>query len=110
MSTSDARMWAAFSHLGVLLAWIPMATVLVPLIVWMVHRDKDAFVEGHGRAALNFQLTMLFGFLAGYLLGTIGVFVLIAVGAVNLLFSILAAIAALQGNEYRYPFSLELVK
>jgi uncharacterized protein len=108
---SQSRMWAVFSHLGILLLWIPMATVLLSLIIWLSQKDKDAFIERHSRAALNFQLTMLFGFLAGYLLGTVGgMYVLGIVGMIDLVFSVMGAMAANSGDEYKYPFSLALVK
>lgn len=110
---SDARMWATFVHLGIVAGWIiPLATILVPLIIWLVQKDKSAFVDRHGRAALNFQLTMIIGFvIAGILtLIYIGVFLIAALAVLDLVFSILAAVAANKGEEYKYPFSLELVK
>ena len=113
LSESDARMWATFAHLGIVAGWIiPLATVLVPLIIWLIQKDKSAFVDRHGRAALNFQLTMIIGFVIGGILTLvyIGIFIIAALGVLDLIFSILAAVAANKGEEYKYPFSLELVK
>ena len=55
---------------------------------------------------------MIIGFVvAGILtLVYIGFFLLAVLGVVDLIFSILAAVAANKGEEYKYPFSLELVK
>ena len=35
---------------------IPFGNVLGPLIMWLVSKDKSAFVDRHGKAAVNFQL------------------------------------------------------
>lgn len=113
LSEGDARMWATFAHLGIVAGWIiPLATVLVPLIIWLIQKDKSAFVDRHGRAALNFQLTMIIGFVIGGILTLvyIGFFIIAALGVLDLIFSIMAAVAANKGEEYKYPFSLELVK
>ena len=106
-------MWATFAHLGIVAGWIiPLATVLVPLIIWLIQKEKSAFVDRHGRAALNFQLTMIIGFVIGGILTLvyIGIFIIAALGVLDLIFSIMAAVAANKGEEYKYPFSLELVK
>lgn len=113
LSESDARLWATFAHLGIVAGLIiPLATVLVPLIIWLVFKEKSAFVDRHGRAALNFQLTMLIAFaIAGILTVVyIGFLLLVVLGVLNLVFSIIAAVAANKGEGYKYPLSLELVK
>jgi uncharacterized Tic20 family protein len=30
--------------------------VLVPLVIWLAERDRDPFVDEHGKEAVNFQL------------------------------------------------------
>lgn len=113
LSESDARLWATFAHLGIVAGFIiPLATVLVPLIIWLVFKDKSAFVDRHGRSALNFQLTMLIAFAVAGILTVvyIGFLLLVAVGVLNLVFSIIAAVAANKGEGYKYPLSLQLVK
>jgi uncharacterized Tic20 family protein len=55
---------------------------------------------------------VLIGWIAGWLLCFvfIGFIVLPAVGIVDLIFCILAAVAVSNGQDYRYPFALRLVK
>lgn len=113
LSESDSRMWATFAHLGIVVGFIiPLATILVPLIIWLIFKDKSAFVDRHGRAALNFQLTMLIGFAisAVLMIVYIGFLLMVVLGVLDLVFSIIAAVAANKGEAYKYPLSLELVK
>ncbi|HOM60162.1 MAG TPA: DUF4870 domain-containing protein [Anaerohalosphaeraceae bacterium] len=85
---------------------------LGPLILWLVKKDEDEYVEHHSREALNFQITLLLGYYAGCLLSfvCIGVLVILAVLAMNFIFCLTAAVAASKGQRYQYPFCLRLVK
>ena len=73
--------------------------------------DKP-FAKKQAQEALNFQITVLIGIIVGWLLAFIfvGFIVLPAVGIANLILSIMAAIAVNNGQDYRYPFALRLVK
>ena len=83
-----------------------------PLILWIIKKDEDSFIEHHGREALNFQITVLIGYIVGGILTMIciGFFVVLAVWAVDIIFSIIACIAASKGEMYRYPVTLRLIK
>jgi uncharacterized Tic20 family protein len=105
-SKQDERMWATFCHLsGILLGW------LGPLIFWLIKRDESRFIDDQGKEALNFQLTMLIGFLIGIATSCIiiGIFIIIAVWIVDLIFCIMGAIAANRGERYRYPLTIRFI-
>jgi uncharacterized Tic20 family protein len=107
MSDSDARLWAMLGQLsGILLGFIG------PLIVMQVFGPRNAFVKKESTEALNFQITVLIGYLIGFVLTLviIGIFVIIAVGIASLIFIIIAAIKNNQGVEYRYPVCIRVVK
>lgn len=107
LSQSDERMWAMLGHLGgILLGFIS------PLIVWLVFRERSAFVNDQGREALNFQITLAIAQIVSALLwvvvvGFLGTAVFTIVGIV---FPILAGLAANKGEAYRYPVALRLIK
>jgi len=107
VSPSDEKTWSILAHVGGILLGF-----LGPLIVFLVYKDRSAVIRSHSVGALNFQLTLLIGWIAGYilLLVVIGIFVLAAVGIVSIIFGIIAAIAANEGREYKYPFSIAFVK
>lgn len=83
-----------------------------PLILWMMKKDTNAYVEHHGREAMNFQITLLIAYVVGGTLSfiCIGLVILAAAWIVNIVFSILAAVAASKGQRYQYPVSLRLIK
>ena len=107
MSDSDARLWAMLGQLsGIILGFIG------PLIVMLVFGPRSAFVKKESTEALNFQITVLIGYLIGFVLSiiVIGIFVIIAVAIVSIIFIIIAAVKNNQGIEYRYPINIRFVK
>jgi len=107
LSAADEKLWATLTHVGgILFHW------LAPLIAYLILKDRGPFVRWHTRQALNFQLTVLIAYVAGIVLCFvfIGVFVLLAVVVVNIVFGIMAAMAANRGEYYRYPIAIEFVK
>lgn len=107
MRPEDEKLWATLIHIG----GIPFG-FLPALIGYFVLRDRGPFIRDHTRVALNFQLTMLIGYIIGSILWIvfIGYLITAAVGIVIIIFSIIAAIAANRGQYYRYPLSIEFFK
>jgi uncharacterized Tic20 family protein len=108
-----ARMWAMLCHLagfaGVLPVVPAIGCLLGPLIVWLIKKNEFPFVDEQGKEVVNFQITMLIYLAVGALLVPfcgIGVLVMIAVGVVDAIFLIIAAIKANDGYHYRYPYPL----
>lgn len=83
-----------------------------PLILWLIKKEEDKYVDVQGKEALNFQITIILASLAAGVLSLlcIGFLVAIAVGIGDIVFSILACVAASKGQDYRYPISLRLIK
>jgi uncharacterized Tic20 family protein len=107
LSPSDEKLWATLVHIaGIFFSFIPS------LIGYLVLKDRGPFVRQHTAAALNFQLTMLIAYAVGTITSVIliGIFILLGVVVVEIVFSILAAVAANNGQTYKYPLSITFVK
>lgn len=106
MSPADEKMWATLIHLGGLFFGF-----IAPLIGYLVLKDRGPFVRAHTATALNFQLTLLIVYVAGFILAfaVIGFFVIMAAGILALVFSIIAAVKANQGQWYQYPMTIRFV-
>lgn len=106
--SSESKVWAVAAHL------LPLASIYIvgALIVWLIKRDEDAFVEAHGREALNFQLSVLiYGLISALLIIVlIGFLMLIALAIFSFVMAIIAAVKAANGETYRYPMTMRMVK
>lgn len=82
------------------------------LIIWLVKKDDSPFIATEGAEALNFQITIALGWILASALSVIliGVLLYPVLFLANLIFCILAAVAASKGKPYRYPFTLRLVR
>ena len=134
-STSD-RQWAAGAHLlaltlAILTAWlVGVAGVVGAGIVYFLKRDDSPFAAAHAREAINFNLSMLLysaaaAVIAFLLVGATvltlglgliltapaGVLLVLAIGAIAVLWlvcSVIAAFKAWNGEYYRYPLTIRL--
>jgi len=106
-------MWAMFCHLSALAGYlIPFGNIVGPLVIWQIKKNEFPLVDDQGKEALNFQITVALAAIVCFLLMfvVVGIFLLMALGITNLIFIIIAGLRANQGESYRYPFSLRLVK
>jgi uncharacterized protein len=56
---TDERTWAMLCHLSALAGCLlPLGNILGPLVVWLLKKDESTFIDEHGKAALNFQITV----------------------------------------------------
>jgi len=86
--------------------------LLGPLVVWLVKREEDPFIDEHGKEAVNFQITMLIAFLvAGVLIFVlIGILLLPLLAIANVVLVIIAGMKASNGEHFRYPMTIRLIK
>jgi len=100
-------------NMGMLCHLLAIFTVFFcPLLIWLIKKDKDKFVDSQGKEALNFQITVMLAMIASWILMPvlIGIFLFFATIICNIVFCILASVAASKGKDYRYPVSIRLVK
>ncbi|WP_223690413.1 DUF4870 domain-containing protein [Leifsonia poae] len=106
LSPADEKLWATLVHIGgILFNWIPA------LIGYLVLKDKGPFVRAHTATALNFQITIFIAYIVGGILSivVVGVFIIIAAAVLNIVFSIIAAVRANQGEFYTYPLAIKFL-
>jgi len=94
----------------------PFAGTIIPLIMWLMYKDKDRKVDLHGREILNWQLSFTLYVIASFALciTIIGIpFALIAMVAILFITVIFPAIGGISANDnefYKYPLTIEFFK
>lgn len=106
LSQEQDVQWGSFAHLGGILGILPS------LIIWLVFKDRGRFTDTEAKEALNFQITLIFAYIISSILVIvfIGAILIWAVWIVGVVFSIIAFLRAKDGNHYRYPFAVRLIK
>ena len=106
LSPEQDIQWGSFAHLGGILGFLPA------LIIWLIFKDRGSFTNTEGKEALNFQITLVFGYIISAILLVvfIGALLTWVVWIVGVVFSIIAFLQAKDGKHYRYPFAIRLIK
>jgi len=102
------------THLSQLLDLITgIGGFIVPLVIWLTQKDKVFGMDAHGKMILNFQISLFIYSIICipliFLFG-LGIFLLIGIGIVAILFPILNAIKVSNGEIPSYPLSIEFIK
>ncbi|WP_312472616.1 DUF4870 domain-containing protein [Neobacillus sp.] len=107
MKQNDERLLAAGIY--VLGLFFP---VIAPLIIWLIKKDESSYIDYHGKEYFNFAISyFIYSIIASILvIVIIGIFLLWALGIAVLIFTIIAAVKAYEGNEYRFPLIFRLIK
>jgi uncharacterized Tic20 family protein len=91
---------------------VPFGSVIGPLAVWLTRRHRDPFIDQAGREALNFGISIaVYGsVLLVAALMLVGIPLLIVGVIAWVVLASLAAAKASQGQPYRYPLTMRLVR
>lgn len=111
LTPDQERTWAAAAHWSALLASVIGFAFLGPLIVMLTKGNESAFVRRQAVESLNFQISMLiYGIVSAILiLALIGILLIFVVGVCWLVFTIVGAVKASSGEDYRYPLTIRMV-
>jgi uncharacterized protein len=106
MPSNDDKNIATITHIGgTVFSFVPA------LIVWILKKDENQYVEDQAKEALNFQITMVLAYMLAGVLSwiLIGLIFFPIIWVLNIVFCIIAAISTSKGETYRYPFALRLI-
>ncbi|MDH3348610.1 MAG: DUF4870 domain-containing protein [Desulfobulbaceae bacterium] len=110
----QALNWAMLCHLSALSIYIgiPFGNILGPLIIWLMKRAEYPLVEKNGKESLNFQISVtIYAIVCGLLMfAFIGFILLPTLLVIQLVLTIIAAVKTSDGEQYRYPFTIRLIK
>lgn len=105
--------WAMFMHLSQFCSYVvPLSGMIVPLVIWQLKKNDSVVIDRHGRIVANWILTKLILLIvfAALCLVVIGIPLLIALAIVNIVFPIIGAVKAANGEAWAYPCSMTFFK
>ncbi|MBT8180062.1 MAG: DUF4870 domain-containing protein [Eudoraea sp.] len=109
----EDRQLLVITHLTQLLSYIiGFGGLITPLIIWLTSKDKVEGMDVHGKAILNFQLSLILYFIlsipAIFLLG-LGILGIIGVVILGFVMPIVNAVRANNGESPSYFATLRLI-
>ncbi|MCY3621453.1 MAG: DUF4870 domain-containing protein [Gammaproteobacteria bacterium] len=113
MSRSQQRTWSIVVHAAAFAGVaVPFGSILGPFIVWIIKKPGSAEVDRQGKAAMNFQISMLIYVIVGVLLIRlpIGWVLLVALGIFWFVMLLVATIRVAHGRDPGYLLSIDFLK
>jgi uncharacterized Tic20 family protein len=113
LQTADQRQMGMFLHLSQLAnVIIPLAGFVIPIVIWQTQKDKTPALDAHGKMVANWLISSLIyfvisGVLTIVLIGILGILALIVMG---LVFPIIGAVKANNGELWEYPLTIKFFK
>jgi hypothetical protein len=107
---SDDQTWAMLSYILAL-----VASIIAPLVIYLVKMNQSRYVRFHAAQALNMGITAIIESIAIVIVGIFlaiathgfGILLIVlaflALGIAHLVYLILAAVRAYQGQQFRVP-------
>lgn len=111
--TEETRQWAVLLHLSTLLGFvIPVLGFIVPIIIWQWKKSELPGIDPHGKVVANAIVSyVIWGAIAFALcILLIGFLLLWILGILAIIFPIIAALKARDGQVWDYPFCFKFFK
>jgi uncharacterized protein len=109
----NERTMLILMHISPLIGFlVPFGNIIAPLVFWLIKKDQSPELDRHGKAVINFQITIMLALVVAFILifVVIGVFLIPIIGLFSLIMIIMGAIDASNGKLFKYPLSLNLIK
>ena len=106
----ELRLWSTLLHLSLLAGLIiPLGGLIVPIVIYILKKDELPGLEPHWHVVINWIISAVIYAAISFILMiiVIGVFLLWALALLGLVFPIIGAIKANDGEVWKYPLSIE---
>jgi len=101
------------AHLSQLVTLITgFGSLLIPLILWLTQKEKVYQMDEHGKNIVNFQLSLIVYFIICIpliLLFGLGLLGFVVLGLFSVIFPIINAVKASNGESPKYPISINFI-
>ena len=113
LQTPDQKQMGLFLHLAQLLNMIlPPAGIVVPIVLWQIKKNEMPALDAHGKMVTNWLISSFIYFAVSLVLTLVlvGILGLVAVGIMSIVFPIIGAIKANNGEFWEYPLTIKFLK
>ncbi len=108
----ELRQFCLLMHLAQFAGYIvPFAGLILPIVMWAGNKDQSEEVDEHGKAILNWIISLLlYSFITFILVFFfIGFLLMFALIAISIIFPIIGAVKAGNGERYEYPLAIKFI-
>jgi uncharacterized protein len=108
-----ARQWAMLLHLSVFAGYIAVGLgFIAPILIWQFKKVDYPELDQHGKNVANWLISaIIYAAVFTLLLAVfVGFILLVILGVLGVIFPIIGAIKASNGEVWKYPLSITFIK
>ena len=113
LQTSEQRQMGMFLHLSQLanVIFFPIGVIL-PIVLWQTQKEKMPALDAHGKIVANWMISVTIYAVISVILMIviIGFLTILAVAVMGILFPIIGAVKANNGELWEYPVTIKFIK
>lgn len=105
----NENVWCMLMHLSQL-SFITGVGIILPIVLWVVSKDESELARRHGARMMNWLISfIIYAAVASVLCWfLIGIPIMIVLAVLNVVFPIIAAIKANNGEVWSYPMTIRI--
>jgi uncharacterized Tic20 family protein len=108
---AQVRQWALLLHLSQFAGYaIPLGGLILPIVIWQLKKSEFPEVDAHGKVVANWIVSeLIYGVMCLFLFFVlIGIPLMIVLFLLSVVFPVIGAIKANQGEVWKYPLSMTI--
>jgi hypothetical protein len=116
-SSSDheqqVRQWGMFLHLSQFAGYIvPGLGFVAPILIWQMKKEELPELDAHGKNVVNWLISLVIylAMSSVLIIVVIGIALLVVLGVLAVVFPIIGAIKANNGESWKYPLTISFLK
>lgn len=113
LQTQEEKQMGMFLHLSQLInVVIPMGGIIAPIVLWQVKKEEMPALDAHGKMVVNWIISSFIYIVVSVVLTIVlvGFLTLLAVLILGLVFPIIGAVKANNGELWQYPITIKFLK
>jgi len=86
--------------------------IIIPIVLWQTQKEKMPALDAHGKTIANWMISSIIYAMASVVLMfvLIGFVTILAVGLMGIIFPIIGAMKANNGELWEYPLTIKFIK
>jgi len=113
LQTPEQRQMGLFLHLSQLASlFVPVLGIVIPILIWQTQKDKIPALDAHGKMVVNWMISELIYCVISVVLMfvLIGFLTMLGVIVLGIVFPIIGAVKANNGEFWEYPLTIKFLK
>jgi uncharacterized Tic20 family protein len=107
--TETEKNWSMLCHLSAFAGFFfPFGGIIGPLIFWLTKKDESTWINENGKAAMNFNMSILLYMILciPLIIIIVGIPIVIFLVTFKVICIIIGSVKAAKGEVFRYPLAI----